>query len=106
MSDISETRIIYSQKDIYYDTPISDNRFLDFYVPRQVPPADDDDFIILEKRHEFKPNVLAYDLYADDRLWWIFVRLNMDTIQDPIRDMREGVILRVPKPERIFSLFS
>lgn len=106
MADITETRILYNSKDLYYDTPISDNRFLDFYVPRPISPSDDDDFIILEKRHEFKPNVLAYDLYADDRLWWIFIRLNMNVIQDPIRDMREGVVLRVPKPERIFTLFS
>lgn len=100
---LRESRQIYKIDDIYYDTPIVNGKFLDFYEPRNFTFADDDDFVIVEKRHEFRPYVLAYDLYSSDKLWWIFPKLNMDTLIDPIRDLREGLVLRVPTQERVLS---
>lgn len=97
---LKETRNIYKVDDFYYDTPIIDGKFLDFLVRPDFGPADDDLYIIVEKRHEFRPYVLAFDLYNNDKLWWTFTLLNMDTLIDPIRDMREGVVLRVASPDR------
>jgi hypothetical protein len=103
---LRESRTIYKSDDFYYFTPIKDGKYLDFYQPYDFGPSDDDDFIIVEKRHEFRPYVLAYDLYDNDKLWWTFVILNKDILIDPIRDMREGVILRVAKAERILDEIS
>jgi hypothetical protein len=103
MMSLKESRQIYKIDDFYYFTPIKDGKHLDFYVPYDFGPSDDDEYIILEKRHEFRPYVLAYDLYGNDKAWWTFVLLNRDILIDPIRDMREGTVLRVARPDRIFN---
>lgn len=98
--NLKETRKIYKVDDFYHNTPIKNSKFLDFFVKPNFSFSDDDLFIIVEKRHEFRPYVLSYDLYGNDKLWWTFTLLNMNTLIDPIRDMREGIVLRVASPER------
>lgn len=98
---LNETRRIYSKSSIYYDTPIRNRNFLSFYSDRSIGFSNDDDFIELDSRHEGRPDVLSYDLYGEERYWWVIVRLNMDTIIDPIRDFKQGVVLRVPTKERL-----
>lgn len=102
---LRETRDIYTDNDIWYNTPIQNGK-LGIYVPRDFTISDDDEYVIVEQRHQFRPYVLSYDLYGNDRLWWIFTILNMDIINDPIRDMREGIVLRVPTKERVLQQFS
>lgn len=106
MANLTETRNIYTKTDFYYDTPILNKTFLEFLVDRNIGIADDDDYVKVEKRHEFRPFVLAYDLYGRDEFAWVFPRMNMDVLVDPIRDLKEGLVLRVPTPERINMFFS
>jgi len=105
-NELKNTRMIYGVNDIYYNTPTKDDLFLSFYEPRPISTDVSDLWIVVEKRHEFRPYVLSYDLYANNRLWWVFSRLNMNELIDPIRDMREGLVLRVPTPERMSQLFT
>lgn len=104
--NLNETRNIYTKYDFYYDTPIENRKFLGFLVDRNIGFSDDDDYVKVEKRHEFRPFVLAYDLYGRDEYAWVFARMNMDILVDPIRDLKEGIILRVPTAERINNLMS
>jgi hypothetical protein len=41
--------------------------------------------------------LLAFDLYEDPKLWWVFVQRNMDTIKDPIYDFKAGTAIYIPK---------
>lgn len=103
--NLRNQREIYTDNDIWYNTPLRNGK-LGFYVPRDFTFSDDDEYVIIEKRHEFRPYVLSYDLYGNDKIWWIFTILNMDILNDPIRDMREGIVLRVPTKERVLQSFS
>lgn len=96
-----ETKIIYKPTDFYYNTNIVNGMFLSFLEDRNIGFADDDEYVKVEKRHEFRPYVLAYDLYGYNEYAWVFPRMNMDSLVDPIRDMKEGMILRVPTMARI-----
>jgi hypothetical protein len=105
-SNLMETRLIYNDNDIYYDTPMLERDFLGYYVDRSIGFSDDDNFVILESRHENRLDVLSFDLYGTAKLGWVIVRLNMDSIKDPIRDVKEGMVLRVPTNDRILEAFS
>lgn len=98
---LKETRRIYSNKSIYHDTPIINRRFLGFYVDRDIGISGSDEFIELESRHNYRPDILSYDLYGTEKYWWIFPRMNMDLIKDPIKDFKEGLVIRVPTSERL-----
>lgn len=101
MVDLTETKFLYTKTDFYYETPIINRTFLSFLKDRNPGFSADDNYVIVEKRHEFKPFVLSYDLYGSNEFYWVFQRMNMDILIDPIRDLREGVVLRVPTPDRI-----
>ena len=40
---------------------------------------------------------MAYDLYDDQNLWWVFAQRNMDIIKDPIYDIEAGLKIYIPK---------
>ena len=50
----------------------------------------------LELKHENKPDLLAYELYGNSKLWWVFALFNQDKLKDPIIDFKEGVTIKVP----------
>lgn len=56
---------------------------------------------ILGSEYENDPYKLAYDLYKDDKLWWIFCVLNPDILIDPIYDMKPNIIIRIPTSDRV-----
>lgn len=106
MASLFETKVIYNENDIYYDTEIMEQQYLGFMVDRSIGFSDDDEYVRVEARHQYRLDNLSYDLYGTASLGWVIVRLNMDTIKDPIRDVKEGLILRVPKLDRILQKFS
>jgi hypothetical protein len=105
-TNVLETRLIYTENDFYYNTPILERQFLGFYEDRSIGFSDDDVYIFLEERHTNRLDVLSFDLYGTSKLGWVIVRLNMDSIKDPIRDVKEGMVLRVPTQNRILENFS
>jgi hypothetical protein len=47
--------------------------------------------------YENRPDILAYDLYGEPALWWVFMQRNLDIIQDPIYDFTPGTQIYIPK---------
>jgi prophage DNA circulation protein len=47
--------------------------------------------------------LLAYDLYGDSALWWVFAMRNPNTIQDPVFDFLPGTTIFIPKKETIVA---
>ena len=41
--------------------------------------------------------MLAYDLYGEPALWWVFMQRNLDVLQDPVYDFVPGVEIYIPK---------
>lgn len=60
----------------------------------------DEDYVI-EQKYDQRPDLLAYQLYENPRLWWVFALRNLDRIQDPIRDFRAGTPIKLPSAESV-----
>ena len=54
--------------------------------------------------YEYRPDLLAYDLYGDAGLWWAFALRNPGTLKDPVFDMRIGARIFLPKKETLTTL--
>ena len=60
--------------------------------------AEPDDFLYkIEAQYAYRPDLLAYDLYGEPALWWVFMQRNLDVIQDPILDFVPGKKIYIPK---------
>lgn len=73
-------------------------RFSGIYIHKSVKPAADDfNYVVTERQHQ-APDVLAYDLYGDWRLWWLVPNLN--ELEDPTFDLKAGMTVRCPSVQR------
>lgn len=78
------------------------NRFyLELLNIRSVPAENDDYLYTIENQYENRPDLLAYDIYGNAKLWWIFVQRNMNVLKDPIYDFRPGVKIYLPKKSNL-----
>jgi hypothetical protein len=71
--------------------------YLELMEIRPVPSEPDDYQYVIENQYTHRPDLLAYDLYGDARLWWVFVQRNMSVIKDPVYDFTPGTIIYLPK---------
>jgi hypothetical protein len=44
-----------------------------------------------------RPDLLAYDLYSDSRLWWVFAQRNSNRLKDPVFDFVAGTGIYIPQ---------
>ena len=51
-----------------------------------------------------RPDLLAYDLYGDAALWWVFAARNPNIIQDPIFDFTPNATIYIPKKETLITV--
>ena len=61
----------------------------------------DDDLYKITNEYNLRPDLLAYKLYGNPGLWWIFAVLNMDILKDPIWDFKAGTVIAVPTAKRV-----
>ena len=86
----------YDQSSPYFITPINDG-YLDVLVRRDIPKEPDDVVYTIKSMHALRPDILAYDLYGDAGLWWVFAARNPNSIEDPIFDFQPGRTIFLPK---------
>ena len=90
----------YKKSSPYYTT--SQNEFyLELLTIRPVPAEADDYKYVIESQYKHRPDLLAYDLYGNSNLWWVFVQRNMEVIKDPIYDFEPGVTIYCPKKSNL-----
>ncbi len=75
-----------------------EGRFTGPYIHKSVPMATDDFTHIVTERQHQAPDLLAYDLYGDWRLWWLIPVLN--ELEDPTFDLQAGMTIRCPSVTR------
>ena len=93
----------YSSSSPWYKTTITKNSYLDVLTIRPVSAEADDFLYTIESQYTYRPDLLAYDLYEDSNLWWVFMQRNLDVIQDPIYDFQPGVTIYVPQKQNLTS---
>jgi hypothetical protein len=87
---------IYTSTSPWYNTKIVQN-YLDTLSIRPVSAEADDYLYTIEPQYTYRPDLLAYDLYKESKLWWVFIQRNLDVLQDPIFDFVPGKQIYIPK---------
>ena len=87
---------IYDSTSPYFETGYS-QFFLDVMVNRPIPKEDDDLTFVINTTYQYRPDMLAYDLYQNAALWWVFYQRNPNTLTAPPLDFVVGVQIFLPK---------
>lgn len=85
----------YLKSSPYYSTPKWGN-FLDVWTPRTFEMLASDVIYQIDNFYNLRPDLLAYDLYKDVNLWWVFSVRNPNQLKDPIFDFTTGKVIYIP----------
>ena len=86
----------YDSLSPYYNTRYS-QFFLDTMVNRPIPKETDDQLWVINQTYQYRPDLLAFDLYDNAGLWWVFYQRNPNTLQKPPLDFRADTQIYIPK---------
>lgn len=88
--------MLYPTTSPYYQTSTTDEQFLDVMINRPVNGDPSDVYWEIPPVYNCRPDLLAFDLYGDSRLWWVFAQRNPNTLKDPLYDFVTGVSIFIP----------
>lgn len=88
---------LYPRTSPYFNSDIVNGKYLDVMVNRPIPLIASDIYWSITKVYEYRPDLLAYDLYSDSRLWWVFAQRNPNKLKDPYFDFTTGKSIYLPK---------
>ena len=71
--------------------------YLDVMVDRPIPKENDDLAFSINLTYQYRPDLLAFDLYGIAGLWWVFYQRNPNTLQAPPMDFKTGTLIYLPK---------
>ena len=86
----------YDSTSAYYTTGYS-QFFLDVMTNRAIPKETDDRLMQINQTYQYRPDLLALDLYDNPGLWWVFYQRNPNTLTAPPLDFKAGVQIYLPK---------
>lgn len=86
----------YESTSPYFTTGYS-QFYLDVMVDRPIPKLPDDLQFTINQTYQYRPDLLAYDLYDTATLWWVFYQRNPNTLQAPPLDFSMGTTIYLPK---------
>jgi hypothetical protein len=87
--------VAYQKTSPYYSTPTV-GFYLDVWAGITIPPDITDALYQIDSAYNLRPDLLAWDMYKDTNLWWVFAVRNPDTILDPLIDFATGTVIYVP----------
>jgi len=86
----------YTSTSPYFETGYS-QFFLDVMVNRPIPKESDDLSFTINTTYQYRPDLLAFDLYQNASLWWVFYQRNPNTLTAPPMDFKVGTLIYLPK---------
>jgi hypothetical protein len=86
----------YDSTSPYYNTGYT-QFYLDVMTNRPIPKLPDDRQMIINQTYQYRPDMLAFDLYESATLWWVFYQRNPNTLQKPPLDFTIGTTIYLPK---------
>ena len=78
--------------------------YLDAMVNRPVPKESDDKLWAITVTYQYRPDLLAFDLYGNAALWWTFYQRNPNTLQAPPLDFVVNTRIYIPKVTTLKSV--
>lgn len=94
---------VYNNTSPYFYTPVANNT-LGVMVNRTIPKLIDDEEFEITQTYNLRPDLLAFDLYGQASLWWVFANRNPNTLVDPLMDFTTGTIIYLPKASTLKSI--
>ena len=94
----------YSRASPYFKTDIQNDLYLDILKIRPVPARANDVLYKIEPQYTPRPDLLAYALYKERALWWVFAQRNLNVIRDPVYDLEAGVEIYLPQAKYLKEL--
>lgn len=92
--------VSYSKSSPYASSEIY-GFFLDVANIPTIPIDPSDVQYQIDAIYNNRPDLLAFDLYGNSSLWWVFSVRNPNVLQDPVFDFVPGVIIFVPKKQNV-----
>jgi hypothetical protein len=86
----------YDSTSPYFTTGYS-QFFLDVMTNRPIPKETDDLLFKINTTYQYRPDLLAFDLYDNAGLWWVFYQRNPNTLQAPPLDFAADTVIYLPK---------
>ena len=86
----------YAVTSPYFSTDKFGN-FLDVMINRPVIKYPDDVLYAIDKVYEYRPDILASDMYSNSALWWVFAQRNPNVLVNPVQDFAAGTRIYIPK---------
>jgi len=86
----------YDATSPYYTTGYT-QFYLDVMNNRPIPKMPDDLQFVITELYQYRPDMLAFDLYETPTLWWVFYQRNPNTLQTPPLDFKTGTTIYIPK---------
>jgi len=86
----------YESTSAYYTTDYT-QFYLDVMTNRPIPKEPDDLLWEITEVYQYRPDLLAFDLYQTSTLWWVFYQRNPNTLQAPPLDFKSGTVIYLPK---------
>jgi len=90
----------YNNRSPWFKTPITQD-YLDILKIRPVAADLSDYLYTIEPQYTMRPDLLAFDLYSDSALWWVFIQRNLDVLQDPVFDFVPGTQIYIPQLSKL-----
>jgi len=82
----------------------NDNQFLLLRKALVLPPDSGDTYIAVKQEDCLRPDLIAQKAYNSPDLWWVIFEYN--NIQDPMFELKESQILRIPALSRVLLAIS
>ena len=86
----------YNKTSPYYSSN-QNSGYLDVWTYRDIPAQTDDVLFEISSKYQNRPDLLAFDLYDDVNLWWVFAVRNPAILRDPVYDLNAGIQIYLPK---------
>jgi hypothetical protein len=87
--------VSYSKSSPYYGTGLYGS-FLDLMAPRAITKLANDQLYTIDRVYHLRPDMLAFDLYKNAKLWWVFAARNPNSLKDPLFDFITGNTIYLP----------
>jgi len=90
----------YGRNSPWYQTN-EEPFYLDILTPRPIPVSNTDYTYEIEAKFRHRPDLLAYELFGDAGLWWVFAQRNMSILKDPVYDFESGLVIKIPMRDNL-----
>ena len=97
MSISNQNQKLYTASSPYFNTNLVNSNYLDVLTYRPIPMNPTDVYMQISSVYEYRPDLLAFDLYQNASLWWVFAERNPNLLgPDPYFNFITGTWIYVP----------